>query len=418
MAPRIRSYSLENRTQRLRLPVRRKSYSVQIAVRPAVRLAYRRNLSSGTWSVMAEGWMKAFATADDFEDANGTDILTYYQATDRARQLARGASGDEDNGRPLTVGEAVDRHEADLKIRGNSPGSATRVRYNLTPSLNTKPVSLLVAQELRKWRDGLLDRMTASSVNRVCNALKAALNLAASLDSKIKNASEWQRGLAGIPDADESDNVILTDKQVGDIVTKSYNENLEFGTFVEVLAVVGPRPSQAGRLTIDDLQSDRLMMPPSRKGGKKRRAEKRPVPIPASLVEKLRTAAGGRSPNEPLLLQSNGKPWSRGIHQRPFQRAAKAAGLDPDVVTAYALRHSSIVRQLLANVPVRVVASHHDTSVAMIEKTYSKYITDHTDALTRRALLDLNPVDPSGARTQGNNKRTGNSEALSREALH
>jgi hypothetical protein len=32
MAPRVRSYSLENRTQRLRLPVRRKSYSVQIAV--------------------------------------------------------------------------------------------------------------------------------------------------------------------------------------------------------------------------------------------------------------------------------------------------------------------------------------------------------------------------------------------------
>jgi hypothetical protein len=45
----------------------------------------------------------------------------------------------------------------------------------------------------------------------------------------------------------------------------------------------------------------------------------------------------------------------------------------------YALRH---VRQLLANVPIRVVAMLHDTSVAMIEKTYSKYIADHADVLT------------------------------------
>jgi hypothetical protein len=38
----------------------------------------------------------------------------------------------------------------------------------------------------------------------------------------------------------------------------------------------------------------------------------------------------------------------------------------------YALRHSSIVRQLLAGVPVRIVAAGHDTSVKMIEHTYSR----------------------------------------------
>jgi hypothetical protein len=40
-------------------------------------------------------------------------------------------------------------------------------------------------------------------------------------------------------------------------------------------------------------------------------------------------------------------------------------------------------------VPVRVVAVNHDTSVAMIERTYSRYIGDHADALPRRALLDI-----------------------------
>jgi hypothetical protein len=55
-------------------------------------------------------------------------------------------------------------------------------------------------------------------------------------------------------------------------------------------------------------------------------------------------------------------------------------------VTLYALRHTSIVRQLLANVPVRVVAAMHDTSVVMIERNYSKYIADHADELVRAAL--------------------------------
>ena len=37
-------------------------------------------------------------------------------------------------------------------------------------------------------------------------------------------------------------------------------------------------------------------------------------------------------------------------------------------MTAYALRHSSIIRALLAGVPVRVVAVNHDTSVTMLER--------------------------------------------------
>jgi hypothetical protein len=44
---------------------------------------------------------------------------------------------------------------------------------------------------------------------------------------------------------------------------------------------------------------------------------------------------------------------------------------------------------LLANVPIRVVATLHDTSVKMIERSYSRHIAEHTDALARRALLDV-----------------------------
>ena len=88
------------------------------------------------------------------------------------------------------------------------------------------------------------------------------------------------------------------------------------------------------------------------------------------------------------MTKSNGSPWRQSDHTRPFQRTVANAGLDPTAVTIYALRHSAIVRALLANVPIRVVASTHDSSVVMIEKTYSRFITDHSDALSRRALLE------------------------------
>ena len=47
------------------------------------------------------------------------------------------------------------------------------------------------------------------------------------------------------------------------------------------------------------------------------------------------------------------------------------------------------MRQLLGGVPVRVVAVNHDTSVLVIQKTYSRHIGDDADALARRVLLDI-----------------------------
>ena len=67
------------------------------------------------------------------------------------------------------------------------------------------------------------------------------------------------------------------------------------------------------------------------------------------------------------------------------------------VVTPNCLRHSSIVRQLINAVPIRVTAAHHDTSIRMIERTYSKHINDHSEALVRRALLDAAVVSDNGA---------------------
>jgi hypothetical protein len=406
MAGKIRSSQLESRTARLKLLPRGRPYTVRVA--DGVRLSYRRlKAIAGTWSLqVADGrggsWLQRFSDADDHQEADGEVVLNFWQAQDRARVLARRANdrgnvndSKDDSGKPITVAAALNAYKADLQIRGGDVAPVARVHLHLSAALLNKAVVLLTPRELRHFRDSLAKKRAPGTVDRICNALRAALNLAADTDHRIAIRQAWEVGLKGLYDAVEARNVILPTETVRRIVEEARAINAEFGLLVETVATTGARVvSQVARLEVHDVQGDRsnprLMMPSSKKGRGQKKILRRPVPIPESLAIRLRQAGNGRAEHIPVLLKASGEPWRKSDHTRLFARAVKQAGLDPAEVTIYALRHSSIVRQLLANVPIRVVAINHDTSVGMIEKTYSKYIGDHADAVTRQAVPDFN----------------------------
>lgn len=415
--PKPRNSSLETPTARLRLPIQKRPHWQRLG--PGLSLGYRRNEGTGTWSIRASDghggeWLKRFGIADDYENADGKGILDYSQAITAARKLVRGGGDDdapeEQGNKPVTLDVALTRYEDDLKARGANGYNGRWPRKYLTAALLSKPVPLLDAQELRKWRDGLLTKMAPASVNRHCKNIIAALNLAASQDQRVRNKHAWQNGLQMLPDATEPNNVILADDVVRKFVTTAYDRDEKLGLFVDVLAVTGTRPSQAARLNVRDLiahkSEPKLMMVKSGKGGGRNRVRKKverfSVPITPALAAKLAQAAIGRSPNAPLLVQSDGRPWGRdggkdasSNYRDDIREVVKAIGLDPLEVTLYSLRHSSIVRQLLKNVPVRVTAASHDTSVTEIERTYSRYITEHSDEISRRALLHHDTTPPA-----------------------
>jgi integrase len=405
MARNVRSAQLETRTARLKLKLRKKPYMVRVA--PGVRLGYRRNASAGTWSVIAAdgksgNWVKKFGYADDHEETNGEQVLTFWEAQERARKLARGGKNaeEDDPGRPVIVREALAAYQADLVARGGDVHNVSRVRGHLPNTLAGKTVALVTARELRRFRDNLLaNKLRASSVNRISSALRAALNLAAAHDQRITNHAAWRIGLASIFDAAQARNVILSDQVIRGIITAAFGISMEMGLLVEIAAVTGARVSQIANLRVVDLLADRLdprlMMPSSRKGRGQKKITHVPVPIPSSMAEKLKRASKDKPSDASLLTKTSGERWKQSDHSRLFQRLILHAGLDPREITFYALRHSSIVRDLLANVPVRIVATKHDTSIPMIERNYSKYIADHADVLSRRAMLDpgTSPVE-------------------------
>jgi integrase len=408
MARKIRS-SLDNRTARLDLPVQRKPHAFT-NVAPGVSLGYRRNSgANNVWVVRVSksyvnehgkrrsGYWTAnlHGIPDDYEPANADTVLDFHQAADRARAMSRGQS--DDANKPASVGAALDRYEVDLKSRGGSTVNATRVRGHLTKVLLDKPVALLRADELRAWRNGLLaSGLKAATVRRTSAVLKACLNLAANLDPRIVDRSAWTVGLSGIKATSAQVSRVISDADVLRIVDGAYKLDSHFGLLIDVLGSTGTRTSQACRLLVADVQNGdapRLMMPSSRKGGKGRESVRRPVPIPPTLCAKLKQASAGRAPDEPLLVQRNGRAWDQNamLLCRLFAQVAERLGIRQ---TSYALRHSSIVRSLLAGQPVCVVAANHDTSTVQLERVYSHFIADHSDAISRRGLLDTAAPPP------------------------
>ena len=402
MARKVSFSALESRSARLRLKIRRRPYSGTSLAR-GIALMYRRNKTNGVWVLKASDghgayWTKAFALADDLEDADAKGVLTFYQAQDQAKKLARGDDGGTDSA-PITIDGALKAYRRDLEAREANPYNAEWPRLHLAGGLLAKPLALLTSVELKKWRDGLLGTMAPSTINRLCGCLCAALELARQHDERIQNRQAWEIGLAGLPDAQEARNVIISDDKVREFVRTAYGLDHQFGLLADTLANTGARPSQAARLRVEDLHDHpvrpKLAMPKSGKGGSRNRsakkAERYSVPITVQLAIRLKQVAKGRADDAPLLLQSDGNEWGDNPGQRYHREVGKvvsAIGLDPVEVTMYCLRHSSIVRMLLRNVPIRLVASLHNTSVAMIEKHYSKYITEHSmDGIARIGLL-------------------------------
>src|SRR5712691_4055104 len=363
--PKPRNAKLESATARRKLAVRKKPYYVRLS--PGIHLGYRRNAGgTGSWTVRVADsgaeWTKKIGLADDLEVASPPHVLSYWQALEAARALARRQPGEAiDESRPLTVSEALTLYERDLLARGSSPYNAEHPRMHLPAVILNKPVALLGGHELRKWRNSLLAKgLAPGTVNRTKTGLRAALELAAAHDPRIANERAWKVGLAALPDAHRARNVILDDATVRRVVAAAYDHDRALGLMVEVAAVTGARLSQLARLEVADLQADgpepRLLMPLSAKGrARNKRHERRPVPITPALAAVLKQEAAGRPHDAPLLLRDNGERWGHGRrrhHRNDLRAVVETAGLDPDEVTLSALRHSSIVRQLLANVPI------------------------------------------------------------------
>ena len=422
---------IDTPAKRGRLAARRNPYWANVGGgRGGVSLGYRRPLRGpGSWiaktTAGAGRTEERIGLADD--EAGNPGGLPFKAAVAAAldwssrQQAAAEEAGKGQRSRP-TVRTAVEEYSASRKPRAGVRKSKARGRLGKhvlsDQTFSSLGLHKLRAGHIQEWRDRLAQlspdtekrrTLTPSSINRLLNDLRAALNAAALKHRRGLPAHVFQEisvGTKAVAATSQARRQLLTDEQTRAVIEAAFavDDSGDFGRLVLVLAATGARHSQVARLNVANLQIPltRVMMPGSKKG--RTRREKPPVAVPLSsdVIERLLPAAEGRAFDDPLLERWTFKKTGRRTCERADRRrwgpacevdvwwpeVVKRAGL-PAGTVMYALRHSSIVRGLRAMLPVRLVAALHDTSVEMIEQHYAAYIVDVTEDLARRATLSM-----------------------------
>ncbi|WP_206243653.1 tyrosine-type recombinase/integrase [Novosphingobium terrae] len=415
---------------------------------PEVHLGYRKGKRGGGWLVRwrngAGYCQEALGTADDHIAEGTLDFAAAVRAArEKVVQRRRDAKATAD-GPAQTVRTAVVDYLAAIDARysaraGRSVRSSASYRlgvFLLGTEAKRKRKAIAAAPladvalhdldepKLKGWVSGLPGDMAASSRRRLVNDLRAALNTAAkthrcklpeNLPIVIRHGLELPCAIGDHAEAEETarENQILSDTTIGSVIAAAQKADAEKGwdgdlvRMIIVLAATGARFSQVARIRVRDVQIDRrrIMVPTSRKGAGSKNAFT-PVPIGQDVLDAVLPVISGRPNDAPLLERPHYKQAKGAVRWTVVRRGCwglahdlttfwaairKEAGLDASVA-AYSLRHSSIVRGIRNGLPIRLVAALHDTSVAMIERTYSRWIADGLDDLAAKAVVPLVPL--------------------------
>jgi integrase len=368
---------------------------------------------------------RTLGNCDDHVAADGRTILCWKDALEKALAWFQ---------RVETPGylEAVDltvemagaeysamRDQRDSARAGRPVRSDGRSRMNryvvVDEELSGIRLHDLTEAHLKAWL-GRQRHLKLATRQRLANDLKAALNhcyvqhrrvLPSDFPMTVKvglkpEENYWENG-----ESRARDNQILDDDLVRKIIKLAMqcDRDGDFALLVILLAATGARFCQLRRMRVCDVQLEhsRILVPTSFKGKGKSPALTK-VPVGSDVLERLRGAIGGRAPDEALLekwryrqvgpagpnawVKDYRGPWRTASEMTRFwQRLMAEAGLVG--VIPYALRHSSIVRGIRANLPIRLVAALHDTSVTMIERHYSRWITEGLEEIAAKAVVTL-----------------------------
>lgn len=140
-----------------------------------------------------------------------------------------------------------------------------------------------------------------------------------------------------------------------------------FRILVFALWNTGARPSEARRLTWDQVREDRWVIDNHKTAHKTKKARIIYLPPP---IQRLMRYLRERSECEHVFVNTRGKPWTSNAIRLQMQRIKQKYGLSSDVCT-YLLRHSFGTNAVLNGLNSSVVAElMGHTSTEMVDRVY------------------------------------------------
>jgi integrase len=407
MARTARSAQLDSRAARLRLKPRRKPYRVGSA-KQGLLLGYRRMANkNGSWIAFAyQGTSgnyaeRAFAQADDYSDADGEEVLTYFDAMRRVS----GEAPPVRHGSAYTIRDLIDGYVGYLEQHRKSAADA---RSNLNAYLiphfgEDRQVAGLTSADFEKWQPWALThkprgrlkagkqskqamrdtakargkemppsapaaskeellRRRKSRLNRIINDVHAALAYAADT-GKVSTRDAWSR-LQKYRGVDQARIQWLTVEQARRLTNAC---EPDFRRLIEVALLTGARYGELRRMLVRDFDArSKTALVAESKASKPRR-----LPLTEEGCRLLEELTAGKDPNDFALIKADGTQWQKSEQHRRIHEACAAASIMP-TVTFHGIRHTFASLLVTAGVPLAFVAEalgHSDTR--MVSKHYA-----------------------------------------------
>lgn len=405
MARTIRNARLENRTQRLSLS-REKYHWFRLG--EGLALGYRRARAGfGSWTVRVLTDPKAgrYATdrigrADDYENADGREILTFDQAVARARELVASAreKASGNLSAPLTVKKAVEDYLAWFRAHRKSvKATETTLNAHVIPTFGAMMVADLSTREIARWHEKLATsparvrrpvagsrrsqelaraaakgkalpappeapqgpetiRQRKATANRVLTVFRAVLNHAWRA-GHVPSDSAWRRVRpfhnAGAPrvrylEPDEARRLLNASPA-------------DFRKLATAALLTGARYGELVNLYVEDYHVDaRAIHVRDSKSGRPRH-----IPLTTDGEAFFADLTAGRAAGETMLLRADGAPWGVNHQVKPTAAACTVAKITP-AVSFHILRHTYGSWLAMRGVALQVIAEalgHADTRI-------------------------------------------------------
>ena len=395
MARRVKDRNLDTRDARRKLKASGKPY--WRAVGKGLHVGYRKGKTSSVWVIRRylgdrSYKIETIAETDDVLDANGEDVLDFWQAQEVARNIRKTPKRS-----PFTVKDAVKLYLEYLEGRPSYQDTRKQLEAFVLPVFGDKRVDELEADDIRQWHRSIaktharartkrgaeqayrmgdlaepeVARKRQTSANRCLALLKAALNYAWR-ENKIGSNDAWQR-VELFRGVDIPRTRYLSVAEAQRLIHAAQGD---FRILVQAALQTGARYQELARLRADDFNADAGTLHIR----KSKTHKDRHIVLTDEGREFFQQLAAGR-PSSALLL---GKEWKPSWQAPLISEACKNASIDPPI-SFHVLRHTWASLSVMAGMPLMVVArnlGHADTR--MVEKHYGHLAPSYVaDEVTR-----------------------------------
>jgi len=415
MARIARDAKLETREARKGLSKQKEPY--WRSVHQGAHIGYYKGDKSSSWVARYRhegdkgGYRKkTIGKADDFQDADGVNILSYREAQLQAqewfKQQGLVAEGHLPTGK-YTVQDAINDYGRWYRAHRKSwDKTLNQINAHIIPEFGKKEVSKVTTRQFQDWHHklaetpprrrtskfdnkpnvGTLDndearRKRKSTANRILTILKAALNKAYN-DGKVASDDAWRR-VKPFRGVDSPKIRYLNKDEVKRLVNAT---EPQFRPMVQAALYTGCRYGELTSLKISDYSWDsKTLYIHESKSGKPRNV----VLTDEAQMFFEHEVLPGKGSEDLMFARDDGEQWGRAHQTRRLQDASKNASISPEI-SFHILRHTHASQLAMNGVSMAVIAQqlgHSDTRTC--EKHYAHLSPSYVAQTIRQHFPEL-----------------------------